>query len=129
MAEVSCGFIWMRLGNAQGWKFPHFLMKTLFLMPSLWFVLRPLVPSPTIEKSLALLSAYIWLADELVMIPNSTNFLGPELALALVHLGAGSHLYRQTDGHHQTDRCCTRTYDHKPLGSRGLRSFSSSAAL
>ena len=49
----------------------------LFLMPSLWFVLRPLVPSPTIEKSLALLSAYIWLADVLVMIPNSTNFPGP----------------------------------------------------
>lgn len=52
VAEVSCGFTWMRLGKAQGWKFPHLLMKMLFLMPSLWFVLLPLVPSPSIEKSL-----------------------------------------------------------------------------
>jgi len=68
-AEVSCGIAWLRLGNAQGWKFPHLsrysmhlLMETLSLRPSLWFVLCPLVPSPTTEKSLALLSVCICLA-------------------------------------------------------------------
>lgn len=62
-----------------------------------------LVSSPTIEKSFPVASIYPNNFSLILLFLgtlNSIRFLGPELALALVHFG---RFYRQIDGYHQTD--------------------------